>query len=55
MKTSYNVRRSRGTTWAVDEILHLGPNHQHHIKQKTRYFPTKKEARDFKKRKVKEE
>jgi len=53
MTYKYQVRRSRGSSWAVDR-LHLIGEH-HHTRENTRYFPTKEEADAFKSRKETEE
>ena len=48
MKIIYIVRHSRGMSWAVDEWERFG---HFKVKNKTWYFPTEQEARDFKKKK----
>lgn len=45
----YSVRHSNGKSWAVDEWEHFG---QYMCKNRTWYFPSEQEARDFKKRRT---
>lgn len=47
-KIKYNVRKSRGKSWVVDELYFWGGDY-YIIVQNSRYFDTEEKARAFKK------